>query len=126
MPDMGKVAAATAAASLRTSFQEIQLALVVGICGGAPFEPQSREAIVAFRGFLFGDGFPEFSFCCRDGDGRLTSFPCLVIRSICDYADSRKNDDWQEYAAAVAAAYAKELLEYVPPDNVNIKRPMYS
>ena len=37
MPNMGKVAAATAAACLRSSFPEIQLALVVGICGGTPF-----------------------------------------------------------------------------------------
>ncbi|KAL7931268.1 nucleoside phosphorylase domain-containing protein [Trichoderma chlorosporum] len=39
MPNMGKVAAATAAAHLRASFPGIQLALVVGICGGAPFGP---------------------------------------------------------------------------------------
>ena len=38
MPNMGKVAAATAAACLHASFPEIQLALVVGICGGVPFE----------------------------------------------------------------------------------------
>ncbi|KAH7018505.1 uncharacterized protein B0I36DRAFT_277100 [Microdochium trichocladiopsis] len=37
--------------------------------------------------------------------------PCLVIRGICDYADAHKNDAWQEYAAASAAAYAKYLLE---------------
>ncbi|KAF3931908.1 hypothetical protein ABW20_dc0100432 [Dactylellina cionopaga] len=46
MPGIGKVAAATAAASLRASFQEIRLALVVGICGGAPSEYQSGEAIL--------------------------------------------------------------------------------
>ncbi|KAJ5160050.1 purine and uridine phosphorylase [Penicillium canariense] len=46
--------------------------------------------------------------------GLLDSFPCLVIRGICDYADSHKNDRWQPYAAAAAAAYAKELLSYVP------------
>ncbi|KEQ75246.1 ankyrin repeat protein [Aureobasidium namibiae CBS 147.97] len=45
--------------------------------------------------------------------GLLNSFPCLVIRDICDYADSHKNDDWQEYAAATAAAYAKEFLGFV-------------
>lgn len=45
--------------------------------------------------------------------GLMNSFPCLVIRGICDYADSHKNDDWQEYAAATAAAYAKELLGFV-------------
>src|SRR5467141_1954509 len=38
MPNMGKVAAATAAAFLLASFPGIQLALVVGICGGAPGE----------------------------------------------------------------------------------------
>lgn len=39
-----------------------------------------------------------------------TRFPCVVIRGICDYADSHKNDLWQGYAAAIASAYAKELL----------------
>lgn len=47
--------------------------------------------------------------------GLIDSFPGLVIRGICDYADSHKNDMWQPYAAAVAAAYAKELLSYIPP-----------
>ncbi|KAF3940329.1 hypothetical protein ABW19_dt0201355 [Dactylella cylindrospora] len=49
----------------------------------------------------------------------LADFPCLVIRGICDYADENKNDGWQNYAAMVAAAYAKELLETVPPEDVN-------
>jgi nucleoside phosphorylase len=40
----------------------------------------------------------------------MDSFPCLVIRGICDYADSHKNKIWQPYAAATAASYAKELL----------------
>lgn len=38
----------------------------------------------------------------------------LVIRGICDYADSHKNKKWQEYAAATAAAYAKEALLLLP------------
>lgn len=46
--------------------------------------------------------------------GLMDHFPCLVIMGICDYADSHKNDRWQRYAAATAAAYARELLEYVP------------
>ncbi|KAL4758906.1 nucleoside phosphorylase domain-containing protein [Aspergillus foveolatus] len=40
----------------------------------------------------------------------LDFFPCLVIRGICNYADSHKNKIWQPYAAATAACYAKELL----------------
>ncbi|KAJ6194501.1 kinesin light chain [Bipolaris maydis] len=47
--------------------------------------------------------------------GLMNSFPCLVIRGICDYADSHKNKLWQPYAAGTAAAYAKEVLLAVPP-----------
>ncbi|KAF5017123.1 hypothetical protein F66182_10992, partial [Fusarium sp. NRRL 66182] len=36
--------------------------------------------------------------------GLMNEFPCLVIRGICDYADSHKNKKWQPYAAGVAAA----------------------
>ncbi|EHK19566.1 uncharacterized protein TRIVIDRAFT_46556 [Trichoderma virens Gv29-8] len=46
--------------------------------------------------------------------GLMNEFPCLVIRGICDYADEHKNKVWQEYAAAVAAAYAKSLLSVLP------------
>jgi nucleoside phosphorylase len=46
--------------------------------------------------------------------GVVNCFPCLVIKGICDYADSHRNDRWQRYAAATAAAYAKELLSWVP------------
>lgn len=42
-------------------------------------------------------------------------FPCLVIRGICDYSDTHKNNEWQGYAAMVAAAYAKDLLRRIPP-----------
>ncbi|GCE61715.1 MAG: 5'-methylthioadenosine/S-adenosylhomocysteine nucleosidase [Microcystis sp. LE19-131.1A] len=34
----------------------------------------------------------------------------LVIKAICDLADSSKNDEWQEYAAAVAAGFTKHFL----------------
>ncbi|RDW93375.1 uncharacterized protein DSM5745_00697 [Aspergillus mulundensis] len=48
--------------------------------------------------------------------GLVDSFPCLVIRGISDYADSHKNDLWQGYAAATAAAYAKELMQVMPAE----------
>ncbi|KAJ5559378.1 hypothetical protein N7513_001777 [Penicillium frequentans] len=51
--------------------------------------------------------------------GLMNDFPCVVIRGICDYADSHKNKEWQGYAAAVAAAYAKELLLVVPVNQVD-------
>ncbi|PYH44693.1 5'-methylthioadenosine/S-adenosylhomocysteine nucleosidase family protein [Aspergillus saccharolyticus JOP 1030-1] len=48
--------------------------------------------------------------------GVMHVFPCLVVRGICDYADSHKNKRWQPYAAAVAAGYMKELLSMIPLD----------
>jgi nucleoside phosphorylase len=47
--------------------------------------------------------------------GLMNTFPSLVIRGICDYSDSHKNKNWQAYAAAVAAAYTKELLSEIEP-----------
>ena len=37
----------------------------------------------------------------------------LVIRGICDYCDSNKGDEWQDYAAIVAAAYTRALIESI-------------
>jgi nucleoside phosphorylase len=45
--------------------------------------------------------------------GLMNDFRCIVIRGISDYSDSHKNDDWHPYAAAVAAALAKEILLYM-------------
>lgn len=50
--------------------------------------------------------------------GLMDHFPCLIIRGICDYSDTHKNDIWQGYAALAAAAYAKELLEMIPLSEV--------
>ena len=50
--------------------------------------------------------------------GLVDTFPCVFIRGICDYADSHKNKIWQPYAAATAAAYAKELLRVIPGQSV--------
>ena len=58
----------------------------------------------------------ELDILCfeMEAAGLIDSFPCLVIRGICDYADSHKNKQWQPYAAATASAYAKELLSVIP------------
>lgn len=37
----------------------------------------------------------------------------LVVRGICDYCDMNKGDKWQDYAAVVAAAYTRSLLESI-------------
>ncbi|KAK4059096.1 hypothetical protein Trihar35433_11192 [Trichoderma harzianum] len=57
--------------------------------------------------------------------GLMTEYSCLVIRGISDYADSHKNDEWQCYAAATAAACTKELLSYLQPkENVTAAAPL--
>jgi nucleoside phosphorylase len=56
--------------------------------------------------------------------GLMNGFSCLVIRGICDYCDSHKNKAWQEHAAAVAAAFAKELLSLVQASDVEGERPV--
>ncbi|MCP3460721.1 hypothetical protein [Bradyrhizobium sp. CCGUVB23] len=40
----------------------------------------------------------------------------FVVRGVCDYCDEQKNDVWQNYAALVAAAYARALIEEMPID----------
>ncbi|KAF2632955.1 purine and uridine phosphorylase, partial [Macroventuria anomochaeta] len=54
--------------------------------------------------------------------GLMNSFPCLVVRGVCDYADSHKNKRWQAYAAGTAAAYAKEVLSVIPPSMVEAEK----
>ncbi|KAK4457969.1 nucleoside phosphorylase domain-containing protein [Cladorrhinum samala] len=43
--------------------------------------------------------------------GVWNSIPCIMVKGVCDYADSHKNKDWQHFAAATAAAATKALLQ---------------
>ncbi|KAF5002568.1 hypothetical protein FDECE_10598 [Fusarium decemcellulare] len=224
LPGMGKAAAANVAPFCRMSFPNISLALVVGVCGGAPIynqqqillgdviistavvqpdfgrqfpdkfvmkdtlsespgrpglEVAERDPVVsseaagpiswALQGSLISaklptqtsgpvhfcgelgcdpnEHLPRFSrhprpmihfgtVACGDtvmksGEDRdrLTKeknviafemesvgvwdvFPCVVVKGVCDYADSHKNKHWQPYAAASAAACTKAFLQH--------------
>jgi nucleoside phosphorylase len=59
-------------------------------------EVASREEVIAFE---------------MEGAGMWDNFPTIVIKAVCDYADSHKNKRWQGYAAAAAAACTKALLK---------------
>ncbi|KAK2786337.1 hypothetical protein FQN53_006705 [Emmonsiellopsis sp. PD_33] len=82
--------------------------------------PEVYYGTIASGDTLFKDAAYRDKVLSRLGDdciciemeaaGLMNDFPCIVIRGISDYADSHKNDVWQRYAAATAAAYAKELL----------------
>jgi nucleoside phosphorylase len=67
--------------------------------GGDRDDIARRDGVIAFE--MEGAGMWE----------ELRHASCLVVKSICDYADSHKNKLFQGYAAAVAAATAKALLQ---------------
>jgi nucleoside phosphorylase len=91
-----------------------------------PHIPRVHYGLIASGNQVMKDGVTrdrlamDHGILCfeMEAAGLMDHFPCLVIRGICDYADSHKNNDWQPYAAAVAAAYAKELLEIIPKEQV--------
>jgi nucleoside phosphorylase len=69
-----------------------------------------RDALIAEKGILCFE---------TEAAGLVNHFPCLVIRGICDYADTHnKYEEWQGYAAMAAAAYAKDLLRQIVPHRV--------
>ncbi len=54
--------------------------------------------------------------------GIVQQLPTLVIKSVCDYADSHKNKKWQTYAAGTAAAAAKAVaMLHSPVDRPRVR-----
>ncbi|KAI4850718.1 purine and uridine phosphorylase [Aureobasidium sp. EXF-8845] len=47
-----------------------------------------------------------------EGAGVWEVLPCVIIKGVCDYADSHKNKKWQDYAAATAASGTKAFLSH--------------
>jgi nucleoside phosphorylase len=113
------------------------------VCGNSPEHLVSRtprgarlDDPMIFRGIIasgsrvvkdakFRDGLAKDKdvLCFEmEAAGLMNRLPCLVIRGICDYSDSHKNDSWQRYAAMVAAAYAKEVLRILQPQRVAAER----
>ncbi|KAF4459629.1 kinesin light chain [Fusarium albosuccineum] len=46
-----------------------------------------------------------------EGAGIWDEVPCIVVKGVCDYADSHKAKGWQNYAAATATSAAKAILK---------------
>jgi nucleoside phosphorylase len=66
---------------------------------------------------LYNNNYDDRILCFEmEAAGLMNSTPCLVIRGISDYADSHKRKDnvWHGYAAATAAAFAKEFINTIP------------
>ncbi|KAJ5703189.1 kinesin light chain [Penicillium malachiteum] len=69
-------------------------------CGEHRDRIAEREGVIGFE---------------MEGAGVWDSVPCIIIKGVCDYADSHKNKLWQDYAAATAASCAKAFLGYWTP-----------
>jgi nucleoside phosphorylase len=67
---------------------------------------EHRDRLVNLEGVI---GFE------MEGAGVWDNISCIIIKGVCDYADSHKNKAWQAYAAATGAATAKAFLEYWEP-----------
>lgn len=65
---------------------------------------------------------PDLNILCfeMEAAGVMNNFPCLVIRGISNYCDSHKNDEWHNYAALAASAYARELLLVLKPRKIHV------
>ncbi|KAL4919444.1 nucleoside phosphorylase domain-containing protein [Aspergillus aurantiobrunneus] len=70
MPEMGKAAAAGVAASLRSSYPQLKLAVVLGVCGGVPKTPSGQEIFLG--DVVVSSGIIQYDF------GRL--YPAGFIR----------------------------------------------
>ncbi|KAK1948697.1 hypothetical protein LY78DRAFT_595338 [Colletotrichum sublineola] len=46
-----------------------------------------------------------------EGAGVWEEMPCIIVKGVCDYADSHKNKLWQDFAAAMAASATKALIK---------------
>jgi nucleoside phosphorylase len=71
---------------------------------------------------LYNEDYDGRILCFEmEAAGLMNSTPCLVIRGISDYADSHKREDhaWHGYAAAGAAAFAKEFINTIPSSGLN-------
>jgi nucleoside phosphorylase len=95
-------------------------------------EPQVHYGTIASGNMVMRDGKSrerlglEYNVRCfeMEAAGLMNDFDCIVVRGICDYADTHKNKRWQPYAAVVAATYAKEFLGFVAAEhNADIPTP---
>lgn len=60
MPSMGKVAASSVAAHLKSSFPAIRICLLVGICGGVP--TRTENGVIRLGDVLISTGIKQYDF----------------------------------------------------------------
>ncbi|TEA18648.1 hypothetical protein C8034_v010408 [Colletotrichum sidae] len=72
---------------------------------------EDRDRIAAQNGIIAFE---------MEGAGIWEEIPCIIVKGVCDYADSHKNKSWQDFVALMAASTTKTLLErYVARNTEN-------
>jgi nucleoside phosphorylase len=81
-----------------------------------------RNAIVAQHRKIRAIEMEGYAFSKTAWASAERRIPYLVMKAICDRADRGKGDDWQPYAAAAAASFAKHFLLDRPLEPRNLGR----
>ncbi|KAL4903146.1 hypothetical protein BDW74DRAFT_169079 [Aspergillus multicolor] len=110
-----------------SSCQSCDSSKLIGRTPRSSQSPQIHYGLIASGNQVMRDGRTreklrnDLNVLCfeMEAAGIVDVFPSLVIRGICDYSDSHKTKIWQGYAAATAAAYAKELLSVISGSQID-------
>ncbi|QYS96801.1 Pfs domain-containing protein [Trichoderma simmonsii] len=118
LPNMGKAAVAGSAASLRTSYSNLRIAFLVGVCGGVPIlgaheallgDVVIGEAIIQYD---FGRQYPG-EFIPKETAVATQSLPNKDIRTLLAYlkSDTGKTDLRQDTARHLKALQEAAVLK---------------
>ncbi|KAK3985852.1 kinesin light chain 3 [Cladorrhinum sp. PSN332] len=102
MPAMGKSNSAAVAANCRMSFPNIKLAVLVGICGVAPFSPDGSEIILG--DVIVSDGIVQYDF------GRQLPDDFVRKDTLLDSL-GRPNAEIRALLAKVKGVYSRKILQ---------------
>jgi hypothetical protein len=102
----------------RLECDDRRLVLRSRLSSGGAHEPQIHFGRIASGDLVMKSGCRRDEIAGKEkviafemeGAGVWENFPSVVIKGVCDYADSHKNKNWQGYAAAAAAACTKAVL----------------
>ncbi|KAL3440258.1 hypothetical protein BJX65DRAFT_300609 [Aspergillus insuetus] len=75
--------------------------------------PRRDNRPYVHRGLILsGNGMRDFTnaLCCElEAASIMDEIPCLVVRGICEYADTHKQNDWHYYAALLEQPMIKHM-----------------
>jgi len=126
MPGMGTNSAAAVAGSMRVSFSNIKLALVVGICGGMPYDTDQKEILLgdiiisqALVQYDFGRQYPD-TFKRKDTIQDSLCQPGPEIRAIqAKLETNRYRQRMQDKLATFPQAVQQKSPGTMPPPQEN-------